>query len=146
MPHISILWSAPLQVSLCCYFMWREVGAAAFAGVAVIVVAIPINTCVASLTRRLQLEQMKNKDKRINLMNEILSGIKVIKFYGWEASFADQAQAIRNNEIKLLRKRVGLSAILSLIFTFVPFLMGMACFAVYCSMDGGQTLTPSKYI
>jgi endonuclease III len=52
-------------------------GAAVFSGVAVMVLTIPINTVVARLSRRYQLEQMKNKDKRTKLMNEIIGGVKV---------------------------------------------------------------------
>ena len=33
---------------------------------------------------------MKNKDKRVKLMNEILGGVKVLKLYGWEKSFIGQ--------------------------------------------------------
>ena len=37
---------------------------------------------------RLRLETASKTDKRIRLMNEILNGIKVIKMYCWEKSFA----------------------------------------------------------
>ena len=144
MPYINMMWSAPLQISLCCFFMWKEIGAAAFAGVAIIVMAIPLNYAVGTITRKLQLEQMKCKDKRIKLMNEILGGIKVIKLYGWEPSFTEQTQEIRNNEIKVLKKSAWLNAIISFVWTSVPFLMGVASFTIYCYMDGGQILTPSK--
>ena len=42
------------------------------------IVAIPLNAIVATFTRKYQLEQMKNKDQRVKLMNEILGGVKVI--------------------------------------------------------------------
>lgn len=46
---------------------------------------------------------MKDKDKRIKLLNEILSGIKVIKMYGWEHSFIKQTQDYRKKEINALQ-------------------------------------------
>ena len=55
-----------------------------FAGVAVICISLPITGVMASFARKLQLQQMQDKDKRIKLLNEILSGIKVIKMYGWD--------------------------------------------------------------
>ena len=57
--------------------MYEELGAAIFSGVAVMVLTIPINTVVAKMSRKYQLEQMSNKDKRTKLMNEIIGGVKV---------------------------------------------------------------------
>lgn len=48
-----------------------------FAGLAVMIILIPVNGVVASRVKTLQIKQMKNKDERVKLMNEILSGIKV---------------------------------------------------------------------
>lgn len=47
------------------------------AGLAVMIILIPINGWVANRVKNLQIKQMKNKDERVKLMNEILSGIKV---------------------------------------------------------------------
>lgn len=53
------------------------IGVAVFAGLAVMIILIPINGILANANKKLQVEQMKNKDKRVKMMNEILSGIKV---------------------------------------------------------------------
>lgn len=47
------------------------------AGLAVMIILIPLNGCLANRMKNLQMRQMKNKDERVKLMNEILSGIKV---------------------------------------------------------------------
>lgn len=41
------------------------------------VILIPVNGFIANKTKILQISQMKSKDKRVKLMNEILNGIKV---------------------------------------------------------------------
>lgn len=41
------------------------------------ILLIPINGVLANATKKLQIKQMKCKDKRVKMMNEILSGIKV---------------------------------------------------------------------
>ena len=90
LPYLNMLWSAPLQMALGSYFMYTELGASVFVGVGIMVAAIPLNGVVAGIGRRYQLAQMKNKDKRVKLMNEILGGVKVLKLYGWEPSFMKQ--------------------------------------------------------
>lgn len=41
------------------------------------IILIPVNGYIANKVKMLQMRQMKNKDERVKLMNEILSGIKV---------------------------------------------------------------------
>ena len=115
-----MIWSSPLQIALSVYFLYQQLGHAIWAGLAVIILAVPLNFVITIKMRGYQLEQMKNKDKRIKLMNELLGGIKVIKLYGWETSFIDQVQGIRQNEEKVLRKSAWMSAMMSFIWTTIP--------------------------
>ena len=52
---------------------------------------------------RLQKKQMKHKDMRVKLLNEILSGIKVLKMYAWEKSFIQKIGDIRKIEVAALK-------------------------------------------
>ena len=74
-----MIWSAPLQISLCIFFLWGIIGPSVLAGLAVIILLVPVNGFIASQIKKLQINQMKEKDKRVKMMNEILQGIKVIK-------------------------------------------------------------------
>lgn len=47
---------------------------------------------------------MKFTDRRIKLMNEILSGIKILKFYAWEKAFLGQIRDCREKELVALKK------------------------------------------
>ena len=44
-------------------------------------------------------------------MNEILDGIKVLKLYAWEPSFADKIGDIRHDAVKTLKKAAYLGAV-----------------------------------
>jgi ABC transporter transmembrane region len=48
----------------------------------------------------LQISQMKQKDGRIKMMNEILNGMKILKLYAWEESFEQQVLDIREKEVR----------------------------------------------
>lgn len=47
---------------------------------------------------------MKHMDGRIKLMNEILSGIKILKFYAWEKAFEERVLSFREKELRALKK------------------------------------------
>ncbi|KAJ1339874.1 hypothetical protein BSLG_005534 [Batrachochytrium salamandrivorans] len=57
------------------------------AGVAVMVVMIPLGGVIGRLVSRLQKRLMESTDMRINAINELLQGIRVIKFFAWEPRF-----------------------------------------------------------
>ncbi|KAA0725432.1 Canalicular multispecific organic anion transporter 2 ATP-binding cassette sub-family C member 3 [Triplophysa tibetana] len=141
---LNMLWSAPLQIILALYFLWRNLGPSVLAGVAVMVLLIPFNAFIAMKTRTYQVEQMKHKDDRIKLMNEILNGIKVLKLYAWEVSFKEKILQIRQKELNVLRKTAYLSALSTMAWTSAPFLVAMTTFAVYVTVDETHVLDAEK--
>ncbi|XP_038181480.1 ATP-binding cassette sub-family C member 3 isoform X2 [Arvicola amphibius] len=143
-PFINLLWSAPLQVILAIYFLWQILGPSVLAGVAVIVLLIPLNGAVSMKMRSYQVQQMKFKDSRIKLMNEILNGIKVLKLYAWEPSFLEQIEGIRQSELHLLRKGAYLQAISTFIWVCTPFLVTLITLGVYVCVDENNVLDAEK--
>ncbi|XP_024120755.1 canalicular multispecific organic anion transporter 2 isoform X3 [Oryzias melastigma] len=141
---LNMLWSAPLQIMLALYFLWQNLGPSVLAGVAVMVMLIPLNAFIAMKTRAYQVEQMQHKDARIKLMNEILNGIKVLKLYAWEDSFKQKVLDIRQKELNVLRKTAYLGALSTMAWTSAPFLVALTSFAVYVSVDENNVLDAKK--
>jgi len=142
--YLNMLWSAPFQMCVCLYFLWMILGPAILAGVGVMILMIPINAYIAKKSRALQVKQMKYKDVRIKLMNEVLNGIKVLKLYAWELSFQKKVLAIRDQELDVLRKAAYLNAASSFTWTCAPFLVSLTTFAVYVLSDERNVLDAEK--
>merc|ERR1719181_134925 len=70
-----------------------------------------------SVTRRALL---KKTDKRISVITEILSGIRIIKSYAWEKRAAQQVQELRGQETDQLRRLLYLQAANQVIFFISP--------------------------
>ncbi|XP_042161527.1 ATP-binding cassette sub-family C member 3 isoform X2 [Oncorhynchus tshawytscha] len=141
---LNMLWSAPLQIILALYFLWQNLGPSVLAGVAVMILLIPLNAAIAVRTRAYQVEQMHYKDARIKLMNEILNGIKVLKLYAWENSFKEKVLEIRQKELNVLRKTAYLGALSTMAWTSAPFLVALMTFAVYVTVDKNNILDADK--
>uniref|UniRef100_A0A8C0ZMU8 Canalicular multispecific organic anion transporter 2 n=1 Tax=Castor canadensis TaxID=51338 RepID=A0A8C0ZMU8_CASCN len=143
-PFLNLLWSTPLQIILAIYFLWQILGPSVLAGVAVMILLIPLNGAVAMKMRTFQVQQMKLKDSRIKLMSEILGGIKVLKLYAWEPSFLEQVQSIRQGELQLLSKSAYLQAISTFIWVCTPFLVTLITLGVYVCVDENNVLDAEK--
>ncbi|XP_056263511.1 multidrug resistance-associated protein 1 isoform X3 [Pseudoliparis swirei] len=142
--YINMIWSAPLQVVLALYFLWQNLGPSVLAGVAVMVLMVPINAVIAMKTKTYQVAQMKSKDNRIKLMNEILNGIKVLKLYAWELAFKDKVSKIRESELRVLKKTAYLGAMSSFTWICAPFLVALSTFTVYVLSDEKNVLDAQK--
>lgn len=123
--------SGPFQITLAFVSLYNILGWSAFVGVAIMIVSIPLNTYIARFLKRLQEQQMKNRDKRTRLMSELLANIRSIKLYAWENAFIRWILAVRNEqELKMLRKIGIVTSLNSSLWTGIPLLVAFSSFAV----------------
>ena len=108
------------------------------------IISLPINAVVAKRQKRLQKQQMKNKDKRTRLMNEVLSNIKSIKLYGWEKAFSAKVLDARNEQELVMLKKIGYNNAISFAFwSTTPTLVAFGTFATY-ALTSPEPLTSDK--
>ncbi|KZV80265.1 multidrug resistance-associated ABC transporter [Exidia glandulosa HHB12029] len=132
--------SGPLQITLAFVSLYNLLGWPAFVGVAVMIVSIPLNTYIARILKKMQEQQMKNRDQRTRAMTEVLGNIKSIKLYAWEPAFIKRVLDIRNDrEMVMLRKIGVMNTISGALWAGVPLLVAFASFAV--AARTGQVLT-----
>ncbi|XP_043991808.1 ATP-binding cassette sub-family C member 2-like [Gambusia affinis] len=141
---IHLLWSCPLQIIVSIVFLWLELGPSTLAGVAVMLLMVPVNGLLANQAKKIQQENMKSKDKRLKIMNEILNGIKTLKLFAWEPSFQTQVENIRGEELKVMRKFAYLTSFSTFISNCAPTLVSLATFAVFVAVSSDNILTAEK--
>ncbi|XP_045495077.1 multidrug resistance-associated protein 1 isoform X2 [Colias croceus] len=142
--YLNMVWSAPLQIALALYFLWGILGPSVLAGLAVMIVLIPVNGLIASRVKTLQIRQMKYKDERVKLMNEVLNGIKVLKMYAWEPSFEEQILKIRNKEMNVLKQTAYLNSATSFIWSCAPFLVSLMSFGCFVLVNDTEVLDSKR--
>lgn len=79
LPWLCYLWTAPTMIAIGFYLLWQELGISILGGLTVMIAIIPINGVVVHQVKKLQTRQMTHKDSRLKAINEMLSGIKVLK-------------------------------------------------------------------
>ncbi|XP_026807743.1 multidrug resistance-associated protein 4-like [Rhopalosiphum maidis] len=101
--HIHYLWIGPLQIMIGIYFLWQEIGVSSLIGVATFLFFIPLQGWMGKLISKFRLQTAKNTDERIRFMNEIISGIQVIKMYTWEKPFGNLIENARKVEVEQIK-------------------------------------------
>ncbi|TDH65878.1 hypothetical protein CCR75_005404 [Bremia lactucae] len=144
-PYLHAVWYAAFQIIVSCVLLWQQIGVATFAGVAVILLLIPLMAVISNLMRRLQQRLMHVKDERIKICVEVLAGIKVVKLKAWENSFGQRVMNFRDEELARLRTYVLARSGSNTIFSFVPALVTVVTFTAYVllghTLDVGTALT-----
>lgn len=78
-----------------------------------------------------RVQSTKYTDERIKVINEALQGIRIIKFYSWEAAFLQRIHALRERELSMLRTKSALKALNAVFLQAAPAFTTIATFGVY---------------
>ncbi|XP_042871644.1 ATP-binding cassette sub-family C member 3-like [Penaeus japonicus] len=129
-PICSLLIS-PVIIVFSIIFLWQELGASVLAGVTVLALLMPLTSFLANRIKVLQQANMEFRDRRVKIMNEIVSGIKVLKLYAWEGAFSSMVDKIRKKEMNLLQKVAFCRALNSFLSGTSPYTVALATFTTY---------------
>jgi ABC-type multidrug transport system fused ATPase/permease subunit len=70
-------------------------------------------------------------DKRAKLIQELLGGMRIIKFFAWEIPYLDRINQIRRQELKKIRSLLITRAITMAVATSLPVLATVIAFSAY---------------
>ncbi|XP_025202348.1 probable multidrug resistance-associated protein lethal(2)03659 isoform X2 [Melanaphis sacchari] len=141
-PYLPYLIIGPLETFVTIYFLWQEVGVSSIIGVITLLIFIPLQVWLASITSNIRLKIANRTDKRVNLMNEVISRLQAIKMYTWEPFFDNLAKHLRQEEIT---KIIKVSYIKSILTSFFLFNTRVALFFnIFAYIMLGNYITASK--
>ncbi|KAM9835950.1 ATP-binding cassette sub-family C member 4-like [Aulostomus maculatus] len=96
---LHFLWVGPLQAAAVVGLLWVEIGPSCLAGMVVLMFLMPVQTMFGRLFSKFRSKTATLTDSRIRTMNEVVSGIRIIKMYAWEKPFAALVSEVRRKEI-----------------------------------------------
>ena len=140
--HINFLWGCPLQIIAATAGLYMVVGWPALVGVSSLLVGTPLTLILAKFISGYMTQQMKIKDKRLRILSEIITGMKVLKLFAWEMPFMGQVLEKRNEETHVMKRKACLGALVSFLWTMIPFMVGFVAFACYYTT--GRELTAEQ--
>lgn len=96
--------SQPLSIVVALVSLFFVLGWSALAGVIMILAIGPIGSYLGNMISVVQEDMMSFTDERVSIMNEILQGIRIVKYFGWEEHFKKKVDSVRQNEMKSIFK------------------------------------------
>ncbi|KAM7375245.1 hypothetical protein PAMA_014371 [Pampus argenteus] len=139
---LHFLWVGPLQAAAVVGLLWVEIGPSCLAGMVVLMFLMPTQTMFGRLFSKFRSKTAVLTDNRIRTMNEVVSGIRIIKMYAWEKPFAALVSEFRSKEISKIMKSSYLRGLNMASFFCASKIIVFITFTLYVLL--GNTISASR--
>lgn len=141
--YLHFLWAnTPVQFAVAIGLLYNVLGYSCIAGIGMMVVLLPLNLWVAKQFTKIQKLILAATDARIHSTNEVLTNIRIIKYFAWEQRYIGVVNEKRYSELKHLKRRYFMWAIAATIWSGSPVFITFLSFLMYTKVEKKE-LIPS---
>ncbi|KAJ7512873.1 multidrug resistance-associated ABC transporter [Mycena galericulata] len=133
---------SPIEVIVGSIFLYQLLGVSSLFGLAVTCLFLPLNHFAGKVVVDAEDNLMKARDERVALMNEILGGIRMLKFMSWERSFEARVGKVREKELKFQKLNYTVEVLWTALWNGSPMIVTLVAFWHYAVVRK-EILTPS---
>ncbi|KAI9025116.1 hypothetical protein CLU79DRAFT_98313 [Phycomyces nitens] len=144
--YIFALYNAPIEVGVAVFYLYQLLGFAAIVGLGVMVLFFPLTAYIASILTKVYKDFTTAKDKRNDLVNELLQGIRMIKYFAWEKNWEEKIMIARRFEMKKLVHTVVIEVLFSITYLIVPVLVTCTSFIWYTKVAGNELTASVAFV
>ncbi|KAI9103116.1 P-loop containing nucleoside triphosphate hydrolase protein [Phlyctochytrium arcticum] len=137
--NFHFLWSAFVEAAAIVIIAFVEIRLSALPCLGFVLLLLPIQMYLGSKTNTLNRNQTAVTTTRVHIMSEILTAIKLIKFYAWESPFSEKISNIRKKEMGFIRAGMVVKAINFTVVFAVPVFVALSSLGMYVAL--GNVLT-----
>ena len=127
---LNMAWSAPLQVALALFLLWRSLGASVLGGVAMMLALWPAQMCLSRALATQRARTARATDTRLARTEAAMAASRAVKLEACEALCEAEVRAARVAERLALRREALLKALNIVLATLAPTLVSLCTFAV----------------
>jgi ABC-type multidrug transport system fused ATPase/permease subunit len=128
---VNMFYNSPVEIFVALFYLYNLLGFAALVGLVIMLVSFPITGYLSMKLNKVYTSLMAAKDKRNELTNELLQGIRMVKFFAWEKSWTQKVNDARAIEIKQLWRVVTYSILFEALYMITPTLVTVVTFIWY---------------
>ncbi|KAK2951952.1 Multidrug resistance-associated protein [Blattamonas nauphoetae] len=123
--------SLPVHILVPFFFLLNSFGVSTFMALAVITAVIPFQIICAVLVGLSLRKYLQHNDNRMKLTNEVIGGIRAVKFSGLEEVFIERIEAARHDQINDITVYTFASSTIGAFFISLAPLINVATFGVF---------------
>lgn len=147
---INSFWIIPFQLLMISYFLWDMMGISSLLGlVFILFIVYPTQAGLKVFAKRVSKKLSNDKNKRLELMSQIIGGMKVIKMYAWEPFFKKIINDVRIEELKHLNQSSNLQNIndfLCVMIFNVGLYFSISSYALFGGTITTEKIFPTIYL
>ncbi|KAK3844230.1 MAG: hypothetical protein J3R72DRAFT_482430 [Linnemannia gamsii] len=136
--YVFYLYGFPIQFILAGVQLYWLLGYASLVGIVCMFVTYPIPAKLYSMILKLFKDIMNTKDERMDALNEMLSAIRIVKFFGWESKFEEKITAAREKELQRTKESYVQMIFTDIVWMIVPLLNVVIILTVYTKVFGNE--------
>ena len=134
-----LLWSAPFSMILVAILLIVIVGPSMAVGIVLLLLFAPFVQKISNRMMEIRKQRVKVTDRRVEIVNAMLQGIKVTKFNNYETRYTSKIEQVRNEELALLRQELYVWSMVMAVQFISPVVASIGAFAAY--VFAGNILT-----
>ncbi|OUM63265.1 hypothetical protein PIROE2DRAFT_43511 [Piromyces sp. E2] len=140
--NLHYIWSTPLQFFISVGLLVRSMGIYCLISLGICVIVFPIQGFIIRLLTKKRKKTAILTDQRVKKTQEIIGNIRIIKFFGWEKSFLQILQFLREKELKFTKRIIIIDSETNAFLNISLFLASALTFIAYSA--AGYPLTAAK--
>ncbi|WWC71394.1 uncharacterized protein I206_105349 [Kwoniella pini CBS 10737] len=126
-----IIWTAPIQMIVIIIILLVQIGYSALPGIAFLLIMTPLQVMFMKNLFLIRKKAMRWTDKRAKLLQEMLGGMRIVKYMAWETPFLNKVHQIRGMEIKYIRSLLVFRSGMMAFAMSLPTLAAILSFITY---------------
>ncbi len=138
---IPEIGSSIVLIAGSCVLLWSILGTAAFVAIGTMLVLVPITRAAARRFAKTDDELWQWRDRRVSMVSQVLSAMRLIKYFAWERSIEAELSTLRAHELQAATRLVRNEALSTVFFLASTLIVAVVGFATYALMGG--VLTPA---
>lgn len=137
-----IIWASPIMILIALTILIINISYSALAGFALLILGVPALAYAMKILTAKRRLMNRITDKRVGLTQEILLGVRFVKYYAWEQPFLKQLKRLRGEEIRAVQFLLGIRSGINAVGMSLPVFGAMLAFITYSLT--GNNLDPAN--